>query len=526
MAAMHSAVLYLALPSLCVFLLLVRHADRNLGHKRTIVYFSALFAYGLIRANWLATIAKDELGSAFPYLINLPVIKIGGASLQEIIGWSVAATLAWLISDRLLNRLRISAGPYRTAAVGFFVLCAICLAVETAAIEADWWQWTLNQQVRPFFGRVPLVGLLDWGFVPFDFLLPFLVFAVPTSWAYRIPAVCLFALHFRFHSELTPLPEPLPLTLNELMHAAIFAFVLVVAVGEKSTSALPDPNRERVRLIPLLSATIVAIATATACVFVAHYPRGILASLPLLLLGIAAYAFPLHPPVPERTPAAEKKGKKSQQKKPRTAPAQRPAEDNWSLFYARVAIVIGIFVLTCFLRIPFNRRSADFVNHVQAANRLMNGRNWAEAESEIRKAIGIRPEHPGGHVLLGQLLVMQKHDDEALRELHQALKLKPTDLSGLVLASTLELKSGKSNRAAELAATGHRIYPDHAEFDYLLALANAGGLSQSASPTVKQVIQSALSENNTSRSAIMMVAFNLNDTQTLLALSDKQKPAR
>ena len=185
---MSSAVLLLALPSLLVFLLLAWHMDSNLGHRKTLLYFGLLSGYGWIRATWLAKIARDDLGSVFPYLINLPVLKVGGASLQEIIGWGVAVTLALWIADRILQRVHIAAGPFRVSALAAFILCAVCFAVETAAIESGWWQWTLNQQAHPFFGRVPLVGLLDWGFVAFDFLLPFLVFSVPASWPQRIPA--------------------------------------------------------------------------------------------------------------------------------------------------------------------------------------------------------------------------------------------------------------------------------------------------------------------------------------------------
>src|SRR5262245_30986244 len=186
---MSSAVYFLAIPSLISFVILVLHIDANLGRKKALIYFGSLFAYGWIRALWLTHITKDDLGSAFPYLMNLPVFKLGGASLQEIIGWAVAVTLAWIVADRLLQRFKIQPGPHRTAAVAAFVLCAICLAVETAAIEAGWWQWTLNLRDRSFFGRVPLVGLLDWGFVAFDFLLPFLLLITPAPWTQRIPAL-------------------------------------------------------------------------------------------------------------------------------------------------------------------------------------------------------------------------------------------------------------------------------------------------------------------------------------------------
>lgn len=134
---MPSALAFLALPSLCVFLLLTLHGYRNLGRNKALAYFGCLFGYGWIRAVWLQQITSEKLESAFPYLMNLPVLKIAGVSLQEMIGWTVAVTISWWVGERLLRRFRIAPGPHRIAAVAAFLMCVVCLAVETAAIGID-----------------------------------------------------------------------------------------------------------------------------------------------------------------------------------------------------------------------------------------------------------------------------------------------------------------------------------------------------------------------------------------------------
>lgn len=511
---MPSPLLFLAAPSVLVFILLVWHLDQNLGHKKTGIYFGLLFLYGVIRANWLVHITKDDLGSAFPYLINLPVLKIGGASLQELIGWSVAVTLAWLIADRLLLRLRITPGPYRVSALAAVILCAVCLAVETAAIESGWWQWTLLQYPKPFFGKVPLVGLLDWGFVAFDFLLAFLVFSVPSSWKARIPALALFALHFRFHSELGKLPEPLLVTPNDLAHAAIFAFVLAVAVDEKSSSALPVPEKERLRVLPLIGGVIVALATALSCIYAAGNTKTAFACIPLLVLVIAAYAFPW-PAKAVSPPVAPQKSKPA--KNPARKVAAKTEEQDWRVFWIRLGIAVSVFCLVCALRIPFNRKSAAFVSHLQSANSMMNAGQMTAAEAEIRKAIEIRPEHSGGHMMLAQVLIVQKRIREARSELQQALKVKPTDLSAMILMSIVEIRLGNLAEAKSIAQNGQRIYPDHSEFQYLLALSDSGGPSSTISPAVRKVLDQVKTQQN-ARAAVMLVAYNLEDTAVMSEL--------
>jgi hypothetical protein len=244
--------------------------------------------YGLVRALWIEHLTREEFGTLFPYLMNFPVIKIGPVSLQEVVGWSVASTIAWFISDRLLLRFKIQPAPHRIAAIAFFILAGLCLAVESAAIEAGWWIWTIKQPVAGIFGRVPYVGLLDWGFVAFDFLLPYLLFTQTVSWPKRLIGLLLFPFHFYSHSKVIPLNEPVPLAMNDLSHAMIFAYVVICAIGEKGKSILPEPAKEKFRWLLPLSILIICGSTILACVFESNKPSAALYTLPLLVLMLIA----------------------------------------------------------------------------------------------------------------------------------------------------------------------------------------------------------------------------------------------
>ena len=283
---MPSAFYYLVLPSFVVLILLIVHSITNRGSRSTAIFLVSAIVYGLVRALWLDHITRGEFGSLFPYLMNFPVLKIGPVSFQEVIGWSVASTIAWLVSDRLLLRVGLTPAPHRIAIVGFFVMAALCLAVESAAIESGWWVWTIKQPVKGILGRVPLVGLLDWGFVAFDFLLPYLLFTQSVSWPKRLIGLCLFPLHFYFHTKLNPFDEPVPLAMNDLSHALIFGYVLIVSISEKGKSILPEPSKERFRWMVLISIVIVCGFTILACLFESDNPKAAIYSIPLLALSI------------------------------------------------------------------------------------------------------------------------------------------------------------------------------------------------------------------------------------------------
>lgn len=410
--------------------------------------------------------------------------------MQELVGWGVAATVAWLIADRLLLRVRITQAPHRTALIAAFSLAAICLAVETAAIEAGWWVWTIKQP-QGLFGKVPLVGLLDWAFVAFDFLLPYLLFVTPSPIVPRILSLCLFPLHFYFHPKVQPLPEPVPLALNDLMHAAIFCYVLVQSIGEKGSSALPDLQSEKLRRIPLVSGLIIAGATSIAILTQGHNVAAVGATVPLILITVLAFAFPFSASLQIKTPAVEVqretdelpsqgKGRSKKKKKHRGEPlrisesqktqiAGSKKSRRFTVF--RIVAVLAVLAFVYFFRVPFHRRTQTFAQTMQRGIELYNTGNLEAAENEFKKGIEARPDQASGRAILAHLLLHEGKFREARKQLQIALELNQTQQTALILMTTLDLMDKKWQDAAERAAFGHRLYPDRPEFIYQQAVA-------------------------------------------------------
>ncbi|MCI0415443.1 tetratricopeptide repeat protein [bacterium] len=474
---MNSAIFFLGMPSVVALGLLIFYFAKNCSRKSVLAYFAAVVVYGILRAHVLQLVLNE--GILFPYLMNFQVARFGAVSLQEVIGWSLAATVSWLLADRLLWRFKIKPAPHRVAFLAAICLSTVSLAVETAAIEAGWWTWTIRQIERPLIGLVPLIGLLDWGFVSFDFLLAYLLFARPASLWSRLIALAFFPLHFFGHSKSLLLPEPLPLDLNDIMHGAIATYVLIRAIGEKGEPALPYPAQVRYRFIPLIAVGIIVASTMAVDLIIGKNPIRSSASLPLIILALVAFVKPFALPIvqrPKNREARPAKGKAGKKEKDRVVvPKADKDQPSLGIFFMRIGIAVAIFMIVYGLRVPFHRKSEQFKAALHSGVSRVNQNDLDGAIREFRKAVSYRPDNAAGHALLGQFLLIKKQYAEARQELEMALSLKPTDRHGLLQISILEMIEKHWDQAAEHARYGMRLYQDSPEFVYIAEKAQNHG---------------------------------------------------
>lgn len=485
MATGDSALFLLAIPSALALTLLARWQWSRLGPPRALGYFAALTAYGALRGPSIRAVTSQALDTPFPYLMNRPVAAVYGVSLQELLGWAVAVTLALSLAEPLVRRTGRAATPHRVSAVAALGLACVCLAVENAAIAAGWWTWTL---ALPASGplRVPPVALLDWGFVAFDFLLPWLLASSPSGWGSRLAALSLFPLHMLGHTWVRALPGPLPVPGYDLVHVGIAAYVLWRAVGESADPG-SGPGRAATWL-PASAAGLVVGATAAACL-ASGRPLGALASLPLAALGVVAF---FRSPTGPAVDAGRRRG--------------------GALRLALVAVAVVFLVA---VSAPRARRQQRLVTGLERGVARLNAGDLAGAESTVRAALAARPEHAGGRTLLALVLLRQGRTPEARAELDQALAAEPTARDALLMAASLDLAAGARARADERATLGRRVYPRSPEFAYLslLARGQAGAGRPPAAPAValaRQAGQPALS-------ALAALAARYGDAATVLA---------
>jgi tetratricopeptide (TPR) repeat protein len=447
--------------SLVALALLLVHAARNRGWRATLAYVATVTVYGALRGWAVRGVTEGHFAVPFPYLMQTPGPRFFGVTPQELVGWLVATTLAWVCAERLLRRLRLTPGVHATAAAAALGLAAVCLAVESAALAAGWWTWTL---ALPRFGpwRVPPVALMDWGFVAFDVLLPYLIWNRPGSpWSQRVLALTLFPLHMLGHTWVTPLAG-LPLAGNDLVHVGIVAFVLWQALDEPAGAGLPAPQAERARGLPSAAGLLVA-GVAGLAILRTQNATVALAALPLALMALAAA--PLYWP-----PAAQSAAR---------LPASTRRAGRLFVLSAAAAFLLGV-------RAPDNLRVQRFVTTLDEAVRLWNQGQAEAAEARLRAALALRPQHAGGRTLLAALLLRQGRRVEARAQLEAALETQPGVFDARLLLATLDLVEGHTAAGRAHAARAQALEPGRAEPVYLLAVAR-GALTGAHAPQAEAV---------------------------------------
>jgi tetratricopeptide (TPR) repeat protein len=477
-----SALLLLGLPSLAAVALLAWDRRAESGTRTAVAYFAALAAYGALRGLAIRFVTGTVLDTPIPYLMNRPVATLFGVSLQEIVGWSVAVTLALRMAERLLPR----AGAHGLAAASAIGLASTCLAVENAAIVSRWWTWTL---AVPDHGvlRVPPVALLDWSFVAFDFLVPWLAFRSRAPWTARLASLLLFPLHMFGHTWFRALPGPFPVTGYDAVHVGIVAYVLWQAVSERP-AGLPD-SPAAPAWPALAAAALVVGACAVACVANGQAAAG-LAALPLAALALVALA---------RRP---------------TGLVFRPWTNRVRLG-ARLGIAALALGFLALVSAPQTRGQQRLLEAMQRGAALANAGDLGGAEASLRGALRARPDHPGARTLLALVLLRQGRVGEARAEIDSALDAAPTSRDALLLGASLDLQLGARARGEQRAARGRRVYPDNAELAYLSLLAR--GEAGPGRPAADEAVTLARRAGPAALRALAALAERFRDAATVAA---------
>lgn len=392
--------LLLAIPAAGILGLLLLYIRRNRGWNAAAAFALACAGYGIVRGAWVSSISESH-NVPMPYRMAGSV-RIGAASPMEIAGWMLAGALAWLAGAaivRLLGNRPGSEPPYRIAFTGALILATLSLAVETAAIAAGWWSWSIPPPPDVLM-RVPKIAMVDWGFVAFDFLLPFLLFTRPAKFLDRALALSLFPLHFLSHRYLIPPFPALPLSLYHLAHFGIPLWVFWRAVGESPSAVRSKP--EWGSFVPGLAALLVAADTALT-VYLADERRTMVFILPLAVVGLLALIV----------------GSRKETKSTAATPSARVA------FMLRATAVAVVFALVFFVQLPAIQRRDGYAKNLVSGVAKLNAGDNAGARALLQEAVTLRPDKAEPHLVLALALIRLGRRDEAARELNEALRIKP-----------------------------------------------------------------------------------------------------
>lgn len=206
-----------------VLFLIIKDSLKTFGRNKTIAFFISGIIYSILRANFISFVMhlRHNLEPILPYQINLPIIKIFGTTPVEISGWLIVSYLSFRISSNLLKGYTI----FHKVMLSALFISACSFAIETTAIEADWWRWKVILG-NSIFGRVPTMGIIDWAFVSLEFLLPFVLFINKTPNILKFLSLLIFPTHIFLHLRLEIISEKFPFTFNILFHILLPILIL------------------------------------------------------------------------------------------------------------------------------------------------------------------------------------------------------------------------------------------------------------------------------------------------------------
>jgi tetratricopeptide (TPR) repeat protein len=480
-----SRVLILAIPSLVVFGLLVAHSLRTLPRGRAIAFWVGVVAYGVVRGVALRWVIAHGGGSSFPYTIRDPLFPVFGVPLQEVAGWAIVTYLGWWLGSRFSRILFVQ------LAWACLFLGAISWTVESAAVAAGWWTWTVPV-TNPLFLNVPFIAIVDWFFVGADFLLPFLALTAPglRGRPARFLAVLAFPLHFASHCFSASALGGIPIPVHHLAHWSLLAGILWLALRSDAVDA-PFGTAEEERpyaWLPIAGLAVVLLDVAMVEACVVRQPELLVALLPTVAVALQA----LYPML--GYPAA--------------------GFLNWGRRHRRLsapAVLLLVAVSAYQVHAAGARQQADLIRRLDAA---LAFRDRGDLVSARRELAALVDDFPGSHAppaLLGEIDYRTGSLDAARENFLRAVRIKQDDVRGYRYLAVIELRAGKNESAAGFADRGLAQAGADPELLYLAARARAA-----VDFPAKVELRDSKAANN-----LAALAFEVGDTAGAATLLDR-----
>ncbi|MEA2558561.1 MAG: Carotenoid biosynthesis protein [Acidobacteriota bacterium] len=450
---MEPRVLILALPSLVVLALLVWHSWRSLPRRRAVTFWVSVVVYGVLRGVAVAWVTREGLGASLPYQIRDPLLSVFGVSLQEMAGWAIVAYLAWWLGERFARQEKKGPRLFLQVAWGCLFLGAISWAVETAAIAAGWWHWTVPGGNEVLL-HVPWIGLVDWFFVGTDFLLPFLVLTAPAlaGRPARFLALLLFPLHMTAHLWLPGL-DP--------VHWLLLGLVLWLALRSPAVDVAFSDG-----LLPAAALGIVLLDVALVELFVVDRPVLLASVIPAAAVALQA----IWPGIGSGVAAGAVVGSLA------LPPLIFSALPGFSVLvlrfgrrnrWAAPALMAALAALALVMHSRVGKAEEDLKHRLDEA---LLARDRGDLTAATKELSDLARDHPDSHVpraLLGEIQYRTGQLEEARASYEEAVEIKQDFVEGYRYLAVIHLQSGRRDAAAEAAARGLAVAPGDLELQYL-----------------------------------------------------------
>lgn len=501
-------VLILSVPSLVILGLLVFHSLRTLPRSRAVAFWFSVLAYGILRGVALRWVIDHGLGASFPYAIRNPLFTVFHVPAQEIAGWAIVVYIGWWLGSRFSPKL------FPQIAWACVFLGAISWAVESAAIAAGWWHWTVPV-TQPLFMNVPFIAIVDWFFVGTDFLLPFAVLTAPElrGRPARFVTLLAFPVHFAAHCFSDRSAGGIPIPVHHLAHWIVLATLVWIAMrfATVDTPFAGDGSKRGHAWMPLTGLAIMLIDAAAVELLMAREPRLLLSILPALTMTIqtlspaAGYAAGavglvlgawLAPFLVAAVPAAASGllgwGGRQRRWVPLTTLA-----------------VLGLVAVQ--VHSAGARKQDDLIRRLDVA---LAARDRGDLDVAKRELAALCGEYPGSHVppaLLGQIDYRTDSLEDASRRFASAVEIKHDYTEGFRYLAVIELRQGRNQTAARFAQRGLAVDQDDPDLLYLAA--RAEGLHGIGDRFERLEPPRAY--------ALASLAFEIGDTEGAVAMLDR-----
>jgi tetratricopeptide (TPR) repeat protein len=381
-----------------------------------------------------------------------------------VAGWAIVAYLAWWLGERFARQEKKGPRLFLQAAWGCLFLGAISWAVETAAIAAGWWHWTVPAGSEMLL-RVPWIGLVDWFFVGTDFLLPFLVLTAPAlaGRPARLLALLLFPVHMAAHLWLPGL---------DAAHWLLLGLVLWLALR----SPVQDEAFSAGNLVPALPAAalgIVLLDVALVELFLVERPLLLASVVPAAAVALQS----LWPGVGSGLAAGAVVGALA------LPPLLLSAIPGVSVLVLRLgrrnrwAAPVLIAALAALALVMHGRTGKAEEDLKRRLDEALLARDRGDLTAAMKELSELSRDHPGSHVplaLLGEIQYRTGRLEEARASYEKAVEIKPDFVEGYRYLAVIHRQRGRRDAAAEAAGRGLAVAPGDLELRYL----QGGGIGE------------------------------------------------
>lgn len=210
----------LILPATAVVAGLVLHSLRFRGGRETLYFFLAATAFGITRGNVIWWITTVHFGGKFPYIFQKQLLGVYHDSLTADAGWIICLYVGSYMASLITRRLpHMSDKLFPMVSVACLFNVCLSYAVEATAMTMGWWQWNLSTQ-SSILSDVPMVGIVAWFSVGFDFLIPYYTirhYRSPGQW-WPFLTLLIFPLHMGTHLFGDRVSHFLPITPYNTWH--------------------------------------------------------------------------------------------------------------------------------------------------------------------------------------------------------------------------------------------------------------------------------------------------------------------